>query len=443
MSTRTRLAGAATVFAVMLTLAGTLFAFTEAWKRSNAERLSNVDLELERVERALDSSRALELSSDEFVVTVDATGTIIYASAAVDPTDAQLYVDEVFDLVDDEAVLLDEYSAASTWTTAIATCPALEQCAIVVYGTREQSWSTYVKARLSWLLLACGGVGVVVWLGARRLVGGALAPVERMRGELASITENNTSRRIDVPSTGDELAGLAVSMNNTIERLDAAMGAQRRFVSDSAHELRSPLAGIRATLELALGDPTRSARSIHEAIAQVDRIATMSDDLLHLARRDAGIAARFQLSDIDDIVRTEARELSLRRPNVNVIRNRIDPVQSNVYRDGIARVVRNLLDNAATHCRSTLAVALTVDDGHWLLLVEDDGPGVPERDRNAIFQRFTRLDSSRSRDTGGAGLGLAIVAATVAEHAGSVTVEQSSLGGASFRVRVPINATAG
>lgn len=426
---------------MLLTLAGSLLAFTESWKRSNAERLSNVDLQLERVERALkgEGVETMNLSADEFVATFDTDGTIIFSSPGVDAADLQTYIDDVVELIgiDDQSILVDEYSAASTWTTAIETCPSAA-CDGLVYGRREQSWSGYVQARLGWLLLACGAVAVVVWFGSRRLVGGALRPVEGMRNELATITETNASRRIEVPDTGDEVAGLAVSMNNAIERLDAAMTAQRRFVSDSAHELRSPLAGIRATLELADRDNARAPQAIRDSMAQVDRIGALIDDLMNLARRDAGIVPPFQVSDIDDIVRGEVRELSLRRPHVTVLRTRIDPIQSSVYRDGIARVVRNLLDNAATYCKGTVAVSLTVHDGHWLLIVDDNGPGIRAEDRDAVFQRFTRLDSSRSRDTGGSGLGLAIVADTVAEHAGTITIGQATLGGASLRVRIPI-----
>ncbi|MCE9620817.1 MAG: HAMP domain-containing histidine kinase [Actinomycetia bacterium] len=438
-STRSRLAGAATLFAVLLAIGGTGLALTEGWKRSNAERLSNVDLELERVERSLSGVEALELSSDEFVATFDADGLIIYSSPSVDAADLQLYIDDVLELIgiDDTSILIDEYDASSTWKTAIETCPT-DACDGVVYGRRAENWSSYVQARLAWLLLVCGAVAVVVWFGSRRLVGGALRPVERMRNELATITETNAPRRIEVPGTGDELAGLAVSMNNAIERLDAAVTAQRRFVSDSAHELRSPLAGIRATLELADSDAARAPQAIRDSITQVDRVGSLIDDLLNLARRDAGIAPPFQVSDIDDILRNEARELSLRRPNVTVLRNRIEPVQSKVYRDGIARVVRNLLDNAATYCNGTIAVSFMVDDGNWLLIVDDDGPGIRPEDRDAVFQRFTRLDSSRSRDTGGTGLGLAIVAGIVADHGGTITLGQATLGGASFQVRVPI-----
>jgi signal transduction histidine kinase len=428
------------MFAVVLTVGGSLLALTEAWKRSNAERLADVDLELERVERALDGVAAIELGADEFVATFAADGTIIFSSAAVDAADLQLYIDEILELigVDDQSILLDEYVADSTWTTAIESCLSPDQCAGVVFGRRSQSWWGYVSARSAWLLLVGGSIAVVVWFGSRRLVGGALRPVDRMRRELATITESNASRRIDVPATGDELAGLAVSMNNAIERLEAAMTAQRRFVSDSAHELRSPLAGIRATLELANRDPARSPQAIRDSMNQVDRIGALIDDLLNLARRDAGIAPPFQVSDIDDIVRCEARELTLRHPDVTVVRDRIEAVQSRVYRDGIARVVRNLLDNAATHCSAALSVSLTTDADHWLLTVDDDGPGIGPEDREAVFQRFTRLDTSRSRDTGGTGLGLAIVAGTIADHAGTIAIGQAALGGASFRVRVPI-----
>lgn len=440
-STRTRLAGAATLFAVLLALGGSLLALTEGWKRSNAERLSGVDLGLERVDRALDGVEALELSADEFVATFDADGAIIYSSPSVAAADLQIYIGEVLDVIglDDASIIVDEYDADSKWKTAIEACALPDQCHGVVYGRRSQGWSSYVQQRLGWLSLICGAIAVVVWFGARRLVGGALRPVDQMRNELATITETNAARRIEVPATGDELAGLAVSMNNAIERLDAAVSAQRRFVSDSAHELRSPLAGIRATLELADSDVARAPQAIRDSMLQVDRIGALIDDLLNLARRDAGIASPFQVSDIDDIVRSEVRELSLRHPRVVVVRNRIDPVQSTIYRDGVARMVRNLIDNAAKYCNGTIAVSLTVDAGHWLLVVDDDGHGIRVEDREAVFQRFTRLDSSRSRDTGGAGLGLAIVAGTVAEHAGSITLGQATLGGASFSVRVPMS----
>ena len=151
-STRTRLAGAATLFAVLLALGGTLLALTEGWKRSNAERLSEVDLQLERVDRALNGVAALELSADEFVATFDADGTIIYSSPAVTADDLQLYIADVLDLIglDAESIIVDEYEADSKWTTAIEACASPDQCDGVVYGRRPQSWSSYVQQRLGW-----------------------------------------------------------------------------------------------------------------------------------------------------------------------------------------------------------------------------------------------------------------------------------------------------
>lgn len=109
-----------------------------------------------------------------------------------------------------------------------------------------------------------------------------------------------------------------------------------------------------------------------------------------------------------------------------------------MHRDGIARVVRNLVDNAANHCESTVTAALITDGGSWQLVVTDDGPGIAPEDRAAVFERFARLDQSRSRNTGGTGLGLAIVASTVAEHGGTISISTADEGGAAFTVRIPI-----
>ena len=199
-----------------------------------------------------------------------------------------------------------------------------------------------------------------------------------------------------------------------------------------------PLTGLRATLELAQLDPERADRAIPQAIAQVDRTTALIDDLLQLARDDAGVGATRRPTDVDDLVRTELRDLGTRRPGITVQRGRIDPVQVMADPGGLTRVVRNLLDNAALHGRSTVRAGLVVDHEAWTLTVDDDGPGIPAGERAAVFERFHRLDQSRSRGTGGTGLGLAIVAGVIAAHRGTITVGDSDLGGAQMVVRVPL-----
>ncbi len=267
-------------------------------------------------------------------------------------------------------------------------------------------------------------------------------------GVFDEITTADLSRRVQVPASRDELQALAESMNETIERLERGVEAQRRFTSDAAHELRSPLAGMRAVLEVGQRQPERMASSVDSAIEQVDRAGRLVDDLLVLARHDAAATPRRrQLADVDDLVRAEVRAAADRFPDVRFDRVGITPVQSSVVATAIGRVVQNLVDNAASHARGVVRVRLGVVTApdptgrpvvHWELAVDDDGPGVPVADRVRVFERFARLDESRSRRGGGTGLGLAIVHDLVAEHGGSVAVDDSDLGGATFVVRVPV-----
>jgi signal transduction histidine kinase len=442
-SVRRRLTTAAVVGAAALTSIIGLAAMTESWRRSNAERSQDLEFAIDRV--ALDLSPQqidddeLTGSDDEFVAVFDAEGALLSSSGDVDPRLVEELADEQLglpDLATDE-ILFDTFDLGVEWDVAAVRCPEADVCHSVVLGRRPTSWSSYVVGRLPEALGALVMLCAVVALGAAWLVTRSLRPVDRMRRELDAITAAHPSRRIDVPDTDDELSALAGSMNATVDRLADSLEAQRRFVSDSAHELRSPLTGLRATLELAQLDPARADLAIPQAIAQVDRTTSLIDDLLQLARDDAGVGATRRLTDVDDLVRTELRDLATRRPNVEVRRGPIEPVQVMADPGGIARVVRNLLDNAAVHGRSTVRAALTADDAAWTLTVDDDGPGIPPADREAVFERFHRLDQSRSRGTGGTGLGLAIVAGVVAAHRGTITVGDSDLGGARMTVRVP------
>lgn len=232
------------------------------------------------------------------------------------------------------------------------------------------------------------------------------------------------------------------ALTPTLDKLEAAQARQRRFVGDASHELRSPLAAVRQHAEVALAHPDRTgtAKLAQTVLDESIRMQRLVEDLLLLARADEGtIALRRAPVDVDDVVFDVAA--ALRRSSAHhvdttgVSAGRVAGDESQ-----LRRAVQNLADNAARHARSQVAFSLAEGSGRTRLCVDDDGDGVPEGERSRVFERFVRLDDARSRDEGGNGLGLAIVAEIVAAHGGTVTVGQSPLGGARFEVVLPTSA---
>ncbi len=272
---------------------------------------------------------------------------------------------------------------------------------------------------------------LVTWL----LAGRALRPVRAITAQAATITGGTLSERVPVPASGDEIATLANTVNGMLDRLESDDASRRRFVSDASHELRTPVAVLKSEAEVALRSPdlTDVEALASGVLEESTRMATIIDDLLSLARHDEGVAAPTTEIDLDDVVLAEANRL--RRVPVDVSAVSAGRVLGRP--DELARVVAHLLDNATRHANERVAVSLTSTANAVTLLVDDDGPGVPEADREAVFERFTRLDEARTRDAGGAGLGLAVVAGVVQRSGGSVAVESSDLGGARFVVSLP------
>jgi signal transduction histidine kinase len=275
-------------------------------------------------------------------------------------------------------------------------------------------------------------VGLVVWV----LVGRALRPVEALRLQVDEITGTTMDRRVPVPRTDDEIARLARTMNGMLDRLEQASARQRAFVSDASHELRSPVSTIRAELEVASADAAHAEwpAVARRTLGETDRLSRLVDDLLALARLDeAQGPPRRAPVDLDDLVLDESartHRVPLRTTGVSAGRVSGDVRQ-------LAQVVRNLVDNAQRHATSEVAVTLRSEDGELVFVVDDDGSGIPEADRQRVFDRFTRLDEARGRADGGAGLGLAVVRRVVEQHGGTVAISDSPLGGARFEVRLP------
>ncbi|MFE3265346.1 ATP-binding protein [Streptomyces sp. NPDC059215] len=284
---------------------------------------------------------------------------------------------------------------------------------------------TALTVMLTGLPLLLAVVAAVTWRVTRR----ALRPVEGIRSEMAAITASeDLARRVPVPDTQDEVAGLARTTNETLAALETSVERQRRFVADASHELRSPIASLRTQLEVGAAHP--ELLDVTGAVEDTVRLQRLAADLLLLARLDAGERPSGTRFDLAALVREEVS----RRPGVTAHCASAEVVGS---RGQLARLLGNLLDNARRHARSRVAVTVRTD-GPWAVLeVADDGAGVPAAERERIFERFVRLDEARSRDDGGAGLGLAIARDVARRHGGTLTAGEAAEGGALFTLRLP------
>lgn len=296
-------------------------------------------------------------------------------------------------------------------------------------ATRTLRRSLSIAVPLTLVLLAAG-----TWF----VIGKALRPVEGIREQLTTITDEDLDRRVPVPRSDDEVSRLAKTMNTMLDRLEIASRKQREFVADASHELQSPLTAIRVQLEVATAHPEVAdwnaiAANVLGDSAQMERLVR---DLLYLAREHDQRGLPSEAVDLDDIVLQEAARV--RTTTAIVLDNsKVSGAPVHGSRDDIRRLVRNLIENAVQHASRTVRLTVSHDQQHSRLDVEDDGPGVPLADRDRVFDRFYRADASRSRHDGGTGLGLAIARAIAKRHGGTLELIDSDVG-AHFVVILPV-----
>jgi signal transduction histidine kinase len=289
--------------------------------------------------------------------------------------------------------------------------------AAISYTQASDSLATLAKVLAIGTPLLFGLLALATWL----LTGSTLRPIAALRRGAAEVTGTGVPRALPVPPAQDEVRLLAVTLNDMLARLAEAQQRQRDLVSDTAHELRSPIASIRAQLEVALDHPdgldwTETARDVH---ADTLRLARLTEDLLLLARLD-GQPPRRGPTDLAAVCQSVAARYATARVPV---RAEAAPCVVSGDPDALARLLVNLLDNAVRHAASRVCVSVLPDGGWAVLTVTDDGPGIPSEDAERVFGRFARLDDARAR-TGedGAGLGLAIVRFTAEAHGGTVSL---------------------
>lgn len=309
----------------------------------------------------------------------------------------------------------------------------------VLVGEGSQVVLSTVKTVVIALALAAPIVVAVSAAITYALVSRSLRSVDAIRTRVAEISTSDLTERVPVPEKRDEISALALTMNEMLARIEAGHSAQQRFVGDASHELRSPLTTIISALEVAVAHPELLNDELARTtlIPEAHRMQALVDDLLLLARADErGLTMARDDVDVDDLVGAETEKL--RRETSLDVRAEVTPTRVAGDAVRLSRMLRNLVDNAARHATSEVTVSTRAKGEYAVLTVDDDGPGIAAEDRERVFGRFVRLDAGRSRISGGAGLGLAIVREIVAAHQGSVSIGDRPGGGTRVTVQLPL-----
>jgi heavy metal sensor kinase len=291
---------------------------------------------------------------------------------------------------------------------------------------------------LAVVIIAGGG-----WLLVRR----ALQPVEQITRAAELITQHNTSERMPVARTGDELEKLSVSLNRMIARLDDAFQNSKRFVADASHELRTPLTILHGELEILAKDERLDAAGHDQVVSMLEEVGRLSkivEQLFALSRLDAGESqAEWKRFDLAELARTTAEHMGLLAEDKHIVISCAADREVLIEGDRarLKQVVVNLLDNAVKYTPENGAIQLSVNavDGHALLEVADNGIGIAPDALPHVFDRFYRVDQARSADAGSAGLGLSIVKSICTAHGAEVDVQSTVRKGSCFRVILPLS----
>ena len=387
-------------------------------------------------------------SNDRFIRISRADGAVVYASG---PPRGEAFDPARVPPLPAAALARGAARKVSAGETSllIAAVPAVAADGsryLVEVGTSAAPLEATLRRVLGLLALGLPLTVSVAVAGGFVLVRRALDPVERIARKAEEITQHNLSERLPVVHSGDELERLSVSLNHMISRLQEAIDGSKQFVADASHELRTPLTVMRGELESLAQDP-RLGRETHEALGsvleEVERLADIVESLFALSRLDAGEAsAPWRRFDLAELAATTAEQMSLLATDKSVSIGFDSP--ENVMVEGdparLKQVIVNLLDNAIKYTPGGGRVRLVVrrERGFALLEVADDGIGIPEEALPHVFKRFFRVDSSRSREQGGAGLGLAIVKSICSAHGADIEVVSAVGKGSTFRLRQPL-----
>jgi signal transduction histidine kinase len=425
-------AGALVIGGVLLyvVLTGSLSRSVESAARSSAEQVALL----------VDAGRVpdpVPVSGAQVLQVLDAQGRVVSGSVTADRLTPLVTDDERREALAGAAVVVPGSRSGLSGQLQVAAVAAGPQDgrgrAYTVVAAAPTADIEQSARTVRWLLLAIfplllAALAAIAW----RVIGAALAPVEALRRGAERVDDASSEReRLPVPPTDDEVSALATTLNAMLDRIATARRKQRAFVADAAHELRSPLASMRTQLEVAqrLGE---GGRLPAEVLPDVERLATLVDDLLLLARADdAGTSATATATTVDVAALASAlaaRYASARVPVRTAPGLAARRVDARVAAEDLTRALTNLLDNAVRHARTAVVLDASAVGHRVEVVVADDGHGIPEADRERVFDRFTRLDEARDRDSGGTGLGLAITRALVRRWGGDVRLEDAGPG---------------
>jgi len=278
-----------------------------------------------------------------------------------------------------------------------------------------------------------------------------LRPLRRMGATAGQIAAGDLSRRVDPATSKTEIGRLGLALNAMLSQIEAAFGQSkaseqrlRRFIADASHELRTPLTSIRGYSEMlrrGAGESPADADLARRRIEEESvRMSTLVDDMLLIARLDQGRPLETKAVNLQAIARDAVDDARAVAPQRDITLNADEPIVVTGDDTRLRQVVGNLMRNALVHTppATPIEVAVTTEDSVARMSVSDHGPGLRSDQLERIFEPFYRADPSRSRDSGGAGLGLSIVNAVVVAHGGHVTVKETSGGGATFEVELPL-----
>jgi signal transduction histidine kinase len=310
---------------------------------------------------------------------------------------------------------------------------------------RERVWAVAILTSIGSLLLLGIATGATVWAVRR-----GLSPLSALASSAGRV--NAQEWKLHPPEEAlatVELAPLIAAMDRMLATLERAFTSQREFVTNAAHELKTPIAVMKSTLQLALQRPRRAdeyCRELQNALEDVARLETLTHSMLRLARAEQ-LQAEHRIHDLPMVDLAASCETSAERwrpmaksKSVQIMFEASEVSQIQGDPDDLETIWNNLIDNAVRYSPPGTAVRVSVsrNNGHALVAVEDQGPGIQKSDLKNIFERFHRVDSSRARETGGYGLGLAIAKAMVEAYGGTITVESRDGSGTIFSVRLPI-----
>jgi len=336
-----------------------------------------------------------------------------------------------------EALIVGGYTDLRRWIAVPAVVPDGSTRLVVVTGDLVGGATLIARATVAFLVgafVVAAVVALAAWVGTRA----ALRPVDRMRAAAAALPPGE---RLPLPAARDELRALAEEINLVLARRDDAVDRLERFAGDAAHELRSPVAAIRAQAEVAVAhpDPALAAETLHAVAVEAERLSALLSDLLALARADAGQRPDARPVDLVAATRSAMARAGADGPVLQLVAP--SPAQVGATPSEVALVLDNLVGNARRYARTIVRIGV-LPAGRWVrLVVEDDGPGIPEADRRRVFDRFVRL-APEAGSGSGSGLGLALVTALVRGRGGTVVAGATSSGGARVEVRWPAPAPA-